>query len=198
VGATPWRQQTAQFIGVLLPTLLIAPVLTILHQAYGIGTGAEGSLRAPQATLFASIAQALFGDSELPWNMIYIGMAVAVGLLVLDAFLRSSGSRFRTPVMPVAVGIYLPLGLSTPIFLGGLLAHALGRRGEAARNRGVLIGSGLIAGEAMAGILIALLIYVSGESYPLWDDLGDVVALAAFAAVAAMIWNNSVKQSDAG
>jgi len=127
--------------------------------------------------------------------MIYIGMAIAVALLALDAFLRSSGSRFRTPVMPVAVGIYLPLGLSAPIFLGGLLAHGLSRHGEAARNRGVLIGSGLIAGEAMAGILIALLIYVSGESYPLWDDRGDWLSLAAFAAVGWLIWRNSIKQS---
>lgn len=197
VGATPWRQQTAQFLGVLLPTLLIAPVLTVLHQAYGIGTGGENALRAPQATLFASIAEALFGDSELPWNMVSIGMAIAVGLLALDAYLRSSGSRFRTPVMPVAVGIYLPLGLSAPIFLGGLLAHALGRRGDAARNRGILIGSGLIAGEAMAGILIALLIYVTGESYPLWDDLGNLVGLGALALVVGLIWRSSVGAAQA-
>ena len=166
VRATPWRQQTAQLIGIALPTMLIAPVLTLLHHAYGIGTGGEQSLRAPQATLFANIAQALFGQGEMPWNMVLIGGGIAVALLVLDGMLVRSGSRFRAHVMPVAVGIYLPLGLSVPIFIGGYLHHLLAKRGEAATNRGILIGSGLIAGEALAGILIALLIYVTNRTYP--------------------------------
>jgi putative OPT family oligopeptide transporter len=164
VGATPRSQQIWQFVGVLLPTFAIAPILTLLHAAYGIGTGGDQALRAPQATLFASIAQALFGQGSLPWTMVVIGGGVGVVLIVSDEMLRRSGSRFRTPVMPVAVGIYLPLSLSVPIFVGGVLNYLLARgaapRGHAAveraNHRAVLIASGLIAGEAIAGILIAV------------------------------------------
>jgi putative OPT family oligopeptide transporter len=185
VGATPWRQQAAQLIGISLPTMLIAPVLTLLHHAYGIGTGGEQALRAPQATLFASIAQALFGQGEMPWDMVLIGAGIAVALLVLDGFLVRAGVPFRAHVMPVAVGIYLPMGLSVPIFIGGCLHHRLARRGEAATNRGMLIGSGLIAGEALAGILIAALIYATGRQYPI--PLLDSGALT-FAVSAAVVW----------
>jgi putative OPT family oligopeptide transporter len=185
VGATPWRQQTAQILGASIPTLLIAPVLTLLHHAYGIGTGGEQSLRAPQATLFANIAQALFGQGEMPWNMVAIGAGIGVGLLVLDGFLARSGSSFRAHVMPVAVGIYLPLGLSVPIFVGGYIHHLLAKRGEEATNRGILIGSGLIAGEALAGILIALLIYATNRAYPI--PLVDSGTLT-FVISAAVVW----------
>ncbi len=156
IGATPFKQQIAQFAGIGIPVLTIAPVLTLLHQAYGIGTDAEGALRAPQATLFASIAKSLFGDSDLPWSMVWIGAAIAIGLVVVDGMLKRSGIRFRLHVMPVAVGIYLPVALMVPIFLGGLVSRHLGKRSEAAKQNGVLIAAGLIAGEAIAGILIAI------------------------------------------
>ncbi len=156
IGATPMKQQIAQIVGVVLPVFAIAPVLTLLHNAYGIGTDAPGALRAPQATLFASIVDALFGDSEMPWTMVWIGVAIAIGILAVDKILVQRGSRFRAHLMPVAVGIYLPLALMTPILLGGLIAHALKKASEGASHRGVLIGSGLIAGEAIAGILIAV------------------------------------------
>lgn len=185
VGAAPRKQQIAQFIGVLVPALAIAPVLTLLHNAYGIGTDAPGALRAPQATLFASIAEAMFGSTDLPWNMVWIGAGIAVGILVLDAFLERLGSRFRAHVMPVAVGIYLPLSLMVPIFLGGVVSTLLKRKPQGALHNGVLIGSGLIAGEAIAGILIAVprtLPQFAGTQIPVpvFDSLGlSVLALAA-------------------
>ena len=185
VGAAPRKQQIAQFIGVLVPALAIAPVLTLLHNAYGIGTDAPGALRAPQATLFASIAEAMFGSTDLPWNMVWIGAGIAVGILVLDAFLERLGSRFRAHVMPVAVGIYLPLSLMVPIFLGGVVSSLLKRKPQGALHNGVLIGSGLIAGEAIAGILIAVprtLPQFAGTQIPVpvFDSLGlSVLALAA-------------------
>ena len=156
VAATPAKQQLAQIVGVVIPIFAIAPVLTLLHEAYGIGTDEPGSLRAPQATLFASIADGLFGDSGLPWDLVWMGAVIAVGLLVLDGFLKRAGSRYRAHVMPVAVGIYLPISLMVPIFLGGLISSQLKKRSERARHNGVLISSGLIAGEAIAGILIAI------------------------------------------
>ncbi|MYB51107.1 MAG: oligopeptide transporter, OPT family, partial [Acidobacteriia bacterium] len=142
VGATPRLQQTGQLIGILVPVFTIAPVLTLLHKAYGIGTGEPNALLAPQATLFASIAEGLFGDSNIPWNMVWIGALIAIGIVLFDGFLQRSGSRFRAHVMPVAVGIYLPLSLMVPIFLGGLISQRLQKRSEGARHKGLLIASG--------------------------------------------------------
>jgi putative OPT family oligopeptide transporter len=180
VRATPALQQTAQVIGIVIPALLIAPVLTLLHTAYGIGTGAEGSLRAPQAALFASITSALFTGAALPWTMTAIGAGIALALLVIDARLKAAGSGFRAHVMPVAVGIYLPLGLSVPIFLGGLLRRLIQSKGEAASNRATLIASGLIAGEAIAGILIAIPRTVSDRPFPIPFLDSNLLTLAVF------------------
>lgn len=183
VGATPWKQQLAQVAGVTIPIITIAPVLALLHEAYGIGTDEPGALRAPQATLFASIAKALFADSSLPWDMVWIGAFIAIALVVLDGFLKSAGSRFRAHVMPVAVGIYLPIAVMVPIFLGGLLSQGLRNRSESASHAGVLIASGLIAGEAIAGILIAVPKTVApGDAIPipvansLWLSLAGLAA----------------------
>ncbi len=197
VGATPWKQQLAQFVGVVIPVLTIAPVLTLLHSAYGIGTDAPDALRAPQATLFASIVRALFADASLPWNMVWIGVAIAIGIVVLDGYLEQAGSRFRAHVMPVAVGIYLPIALMVPIFLGGLVAQRLKNRSEAARRSGVLIASGLIAGEAIAGILIAIPRTVASGvqiPVPVIDSFG--VSLAGLAV--AMLLIERFAASDAG
>lgn len=189
VGATPLKQQIAQFAGIVLPVFTIAPVLTLLHSAYGIGTDAPGALRAPQATLFASIADALFGDSGLPWDMVWIGGGIAIGLLVLDEFLKRSGSRFRAHVMPVAVGIYLPMALMVPIFLGGLMSQHLKRRSAAASRNGVLIASGLIAGEAIAGILIAIPRTVATEmTIPVPVADSPVLSLAGLGVAMALIY----------
>lgn len=169
VRATPYKQQWAQVIGVLVAAFVIAPTLWVLHSGYDIGVQTRqgvGLLRAPQASLFASITQAMFGaDESMPWMMVAIGVAVGVAIVCLDESLRRRGSGFRTYVMPVAVGIYLPWSLGVPIFIGGLAAAITGRiagksREKEAVHRGVLIGSGLIAGEALMGILIALLIFL--------------------------------------
>jgi len=168
VGATPRRQQLSQVIGVVAPAFVIAPVLTVLHKAYGIGST---ELPAPQATLFASIARAMFTEAEMPWNMVMIGAGIGIGLVILDEILRNKGARFRAHVMPVAVGIYLPLGLAVPILIGGftqLFVRKVTRKSadeEAAVHRGILFGSGLIAGEAIMGIVVALLI-VAGITLP--------------------------------
>lgn len=199
VGATPRLQQTGQLIGILVPVFTIAPVLTLLHKAYGIGTGEPNALLAPQATLFASIAEGLFGDSSIPWNMVWIGALIAVVIVLFDGFLQRSGSRFRAHVMPVAVGIYLPLSLMVPIFLGGLISQRLQKRSEGARHKGLLIASGLIAGEAIAGILIAIpKTLLTGIEIPvtLVDSLW--LSLAALAAVMFLIDRFASRSSDAG
>ena len=190
LGATPWKQQVMQVVGVGAAAVVIAPVLSLLLQAYGIGPATPenpGSLQAPQASLMAAVAGGVFGG-ELPWDMVGWGMAIAVAVILLDLWLERRGSAFRTPVLAVAVGIYLPLELEVPIFLGGLLAWAAGRvytrstlRGghqdvapiaeakTTGERHGLLFSAGLITGEALIGILMAVPIVLSGRA--------DVLAL---------------------
>ncbi|MFT7517180.1 MAG: putative OPT family oligopeptide transporter [Myxococcota bacterium] len=163
VGATPYRQQWAEIIGVITAAFVMAPVLSLLHNSYGIGTGVEGALEAPQAQLFASLMQGFFGDAELPWGLISVGAGFGLAMIILDKMiLEPRGSKFRLFVMPVAVGMYLPFGLSTAILVGGLIAWAAARKHKTEESRdrghehGVLLSSGLIAGEAIAGVLIAI------------------------------------------
>lgn len=182
VGATPWRQQVMLAIGAATSALVMAPVLHLLQQAYGIGVPTPehpDPLLAPQATLMASVAKGMFGG-VLPWNMVAIGAGIGVAIIIVDELLKARGSSFRTPVLAVAVGIYLPLDLMTPIFIGGLLAHIAGRVLGAARDpdnaerlhrKGTLFAAGIITGEALMGILIAIPIVSSGRA--------DVLALPA-------------------
>lgn len=185
VGATPSKQQWTEIFAAIVPAFFFAPILTLLHTGYGIGTGEPGSLRAPQAALFASLTEGFFGDGELPWNMIGIGAAIGVALIVANEILAARGSRFRTHVMPVAVGIYLPLSLDIPIFIGGLLRWWTGRsrpHTDESRDQGVLFGSGLIAGEALMGIALAALI-ASGVGLPVVLVDHWLPSLAVFAAI---------------
>jgi putative OPT family oligopeptide transporter len=114
VGATPWKQQVMQGVGVVSAVLVMAPILNLLLEAYGIGvpTAAKpGSLLAPQATLMASVAQGVF-KGGLPWGMVAIGAAIGAVIIGVDEWLKARGSNVQAPVLAVAVGIYLPLELS--------------------------------------------------------------------------------------
>ncbi|MCB1173217.1 MAG: oligopeptide transporter, OPT family [Leptospiraceae bacterium] len=154
VGATPRWQQWGEVIGVLVTAPLFAFILSALHAGPGIGTGAPGSLAAPQASLFAALTQGVL-DGGLPWNYLLIGAASGLVLLALDFILKHSGSSVRLYLMPFAVGLYLPMAVTTPIFVGGLIRY-LGDRKARSADGGILFGSGLIAGEALTGIVIAL------------------------------------------
>ena len=181
VGATPWRQQVMLGIGAIASAAIMAPVLNLLLDAYGIGTPArEGvnALAAPQAKLMAAVASGIFGEG-LPWDMVAIGAAVGALVITLDEYLKRSGKSWRAPVLAVAVGIYLPLELSTPIFVGGLIAELAtrfhrrrnpGGDPELLKQMGLLFAAGLIAGEAIVGVLIAIPIVASGDA--------DVLAVA--------------------
>lgn len=170
LGATPRRQQWGEVIGATVPALVIAPVLMLLLKAYGIGTGEPKALAAPQAQLFASIATSMFTDKPMPWIMVGLGLVIGGVILAIDEFLRKSGAGFRAYVMPLAVGIYLPLGLSVSILLGGFASLAVRRVSRrrndegAAEHKGILFGSGLIAGEAVAAIIIAFLLVGLGKN----------------------------------
>jgi len=176
VGSTPARQQWVQVLSVIVPAFVFAPVLTTLHHAYTIGSD---KLRAPQAALFASLADGFFGEGQLPMNMIYIGAAIGLGILGADYLLRARGISFRLHIMPVAVGIYLPLAVTAPIFIGGLLRAAVSRgRTDDASDPGVLFGSGLIAGEALMGIALAAASFDKGL-FPLTNQPNTIASAAA-------------------
>ena len=159
VGASPFRQQIMQIAGVTSAALVMAPVLQLLHDNAPGGIGGR-ELSAPQASLFKSLAEGFFGRGELPWNMVAMGAAVGCVILACDRLLEVRGTSFRLHVMPIAVGMYLPFGLVSPILLGGLLSHLVTAK-ENASEEGldgrVLFSSGVIAGESLTGVGIALL-----------------------------------------
>jgi putative OPT family oligopeptide transporter len=203
VGATPWKQQLMQAIGVVSAVLILAPVLNLLMNAYGIGPATEAfpnSLAAPQATLMASVAAGVLGG-QLPWGMIAMGAAIGVAVLLVDTMLIRAGSTLRAPVLAVAVGIYLPFELSVPIFFGGLIAWLVSRRNADAHRTGpgVLFAAGLITGEALVGILVAIPIVVTGNPsvLALGDSwyLGVGAGMLALAVAALWLWQTAREKS---
>lgn len=168
LGATPWKQQVMQMVGVLTAAVVLGPVLILIEKAYGIGIATPehpNPLAAPQATLMASVAKGVF-NRDLPWNIIIIGMIIAIVVIMLDKVQERKGSSFRLPVLAVAVGIYLPFELSVPIFVGGIISwtvQKVRRNKKAAGNNGLLFASGLITGEALVGILMAIPIVATGN-----------------------------------
>jgi putative OPT family oligopeptide transporter len=194
LGATPWKQQVAQCIGVVSAVMVMSLILNLLLAAYGMGAPTPeqpNALLAPQATLMASVAQGVFGDG-LPVEMVAAGALIGVAVIVLDEMLKRKGASFRAPVLAVAVGIYLPLELSVPIALGGVVAHLVARRrageaGESQAERGMLFAAGLITGEALIGIFMAIPIVISsnpdvialGFEAPAWVGLVVVAGITA-------------------
>ncbi len=160
VGATPYRQQIMQVIGVVVAAMVMQPVLTLLHENTPGGIGGR-ELSAPQAGLIKSLAEGFTGVGTLPWDLIGYGAGIGALILVIDAYLVKRGSAFRAYLMPIAVGMYLPFGLATPILLGGLIAHFATRRAkdedevERKLQRGVLFASGVIAGESLMAVGVA-------------------------------------------
>lgn len=149
VGATPMRQQIGELVGAVVSALAIGGVMYLLNAAWGYGTT---QLPAPQATLMKLVVEGVMGGT-LPWGLVFCGIFIAVVIEVLGM-----------PVLPIAIGLYLPIYLSVPIFIGGLIRwfferKKAGRSEEEGKNiteRGVLYSSGLIAGEGLVGILLAV------------------------------------------
>ncbi|MBT3254398.1 MAG: oligopeptide transporter, OPT family [Candidatus Marinimicrobia bacterium] len=193
VGATPWKQQVMQVIGVLSAAIVLGVVLDILHTAYTIGSP---TLSAPQATLMKAVAEGVF-QGNLPWDMVIMGAIIGVIIIALDIRQERNGSDFRIPILAVAVGIYLPISLTTPIFIGGMLAHFGDKMGatDSTRKKGLLLAAGMITGEAIMGILVALPIFLTADKdwWPNYDGFGW---LGPILVVAIAIWFITTLKAD--
>ncbi len=145
LGATPKKQQIGEVIGVIAGALAIGATLYLLDSAWGFGSPELG---APQATLMKMVIEGIMGGN-LPWGLILIGVFISVGIECVGI-----------PVLPFAIGLYLPVHLNACIMVGGLVRWALEKRKKAdkkeAINRGILFSSGMIAGEGLVGILLAV------------------------------------------
>ena len=162
LGATPWKQQLLEFVGLFFPALAMGLMVYVLNDTFGF-VQIEGSTRAPllapQANVMATIVQGLM-HSELPWLPIIVGgmIAFAIELLGISS-------------LPFAIGLYLPLSLSTPLMTGGLVALLIKRFSKKdefkeKNEQGVLFASGIVAGDALIGVAVAFMI-------GLWTSYGD-------------------------
>jgi len=178
VGATPWKQQLMQLVGVISAALTLGIVLTLLHEAYGIGSS---ELPAPQAVLMTNVANGVF-SGNLEWGMIYAGAILGIFIILLDQHQARRNAEFRFPILVVAIGIYLPVELTLPIFIGGMLNHFASKTAsEDGKNNGLLMASGLITGEALMAIFIAVPLFFDKNYWPslsLPAPMNDLVALA--------------------
>jgi putative OPT family oligopeptide transporter len=201
VDATPWRQQVALVVGVAAGAVIIPPILDLLNHAYGFA-GAPGAdparaLAAPQAALISALARGVI-QGDLDWSLIASGALIGLVLIILDELLKRFG-RLQLPPLAVGLGIYLPMETTLMIVVGAIAGFAFDRRaansvdGQATRQLGVLLASGMIVGESLMGVLLAALVVFSGKAAPLalvGDDfseaalwLGGVVFLGSIMAL---------------
>jgi putative OPT family oligopeptide transporter len=208
IGATPWRQQVMLAIGAISCAVVVGPVLNLLNETRGIGDPTAehpNPLAAPQATLMAAVSRAMFGG-ELPWTMVWIGAVVGAIIIAIDAMQKKRGSSFRVPVLAAAVGIYLPLDVTMPIFLGGMLAYFVERSAgkpvnpndhERMHQDGVLFSSGLITGEALMGIAVAFFVWKFKNpdvmAVPENFRFGEWAGLLVFAVLGALLYRVAVE-----
>ncbi|HIC73731.1 MAG TPA: oligopeptide transporter, OPT family, partial [Candidatus Marinimicrobia bacterium] len=185
VGATPWKQQVMQVVGVLSAAVVLGLVLDILHTAYVIGSP---TLSAPQATLMKSVADGVF-TGNLPWNMVMFGAVIGIAIILIDIRQEKRGADFRVHVLAVAVGIYLPIELSVPIFIGGMVAHLAKKAGadKTTEKKGLLLASGLITGEALLGIMVAVPIFVTANKN-WWPTVGGFSWLGPVLFIGVIAW----------
>ncbi|OZB97885.1 OPT family oligopeptide transporter [Paenibacillus sp. XY044] len=186
VGGTPWKQQVAMMIGVLVSGLVIGFILSVLNESYGLGSQ---QLPAPKAVLMRLIVEGIMSNN-LPWELIFIGAASAV----VFEFLGLNS-------LTVAVGIYLPIHVSTPIMIGGIVRWFVEWRSrkdagllKARVETGTLLASGLIAGESLIGVIIAILIWLG---VPIPGDVlvsSNVLPLVVFLLVVVMLAWISLRQ----
>ena len=172
VGATPAKQQVGELIGVVASGFAIAGVMSLLNKAWGFGSA---EIPAPQATLMKMIVEGIM-DAKLPWVLVFMGVFLALALEVL-----------RVPVMPFAIGLYLPIYLSCGIMVGGVVRLFLDKKKEAEAKKkemisnGTLYCAGMIAGEGLVGILMAVLAIIKVGDNSIGDIIGGLFKLSGAA-----------------
>lgn len=219
VGATPWKQQVALLLGSIIGAFAIAPVLNLLYQAYGfagamprVGMDEAQALSAPQATLMTTIAQGIFSHN-LDWNYIITGIGAGIAIIIVDVLLKKNSVSYSLPPLAVGLGIYLPPTLVMPLVMGAIVSYFVHRylqnkateqtlknKEEAVENcnrHGVLFASGLIVGESLMGVIIAIIIVFSvtggGSDAPLaivgkeFGPTADWLGLIGFIAMIAIL-----------
>ena len=193
VGATPWKQQLMQIVGVISSAMTLGIVLILLHEAYGIG---GPDLPAPQAVLMTNVAKGVFAG-DLEWGMIYAGAVIGVLIILLDQYQLRRGADFRVPILAVAIGIYLPIELTFPIFIGGMLNHYAGKTAsQKGKDNGLLLAAGLITGEALMAILIAVPLFFNKDYWPnygLPEPFADIVGVAILACILIGLYRTASK-----
>jgi putative OPT family oligopeptide transporter len=201
LGATPRKQQLVEFIGLFFPALAMGFTIYFLNEAFGFVPGQSGRqpLLAPQANVMATVVQGVM-NANLPWMPIIVGMMIALGVELLGV-----------QSLPFAIGLYLPISLSTPIMAGAVVAFLVRRlsRKEDAEDsnmRGVLFASGLVAGDALVGVLVAFLIGTWGGYAHYYDShegmmstvsgaFGPWLALILFTGVAVILYRSAMKKN---
>ncbi|MBF7685330.1 oligopeptide transporter, OPT family [Acinetobacter sp. B10A] len=210
IHATPQRQQIALIIGSITGALVIAPLLQLLYHAYGF-SGAmpranmdpSQALAAPQAVLMTTISQGIFSH-QLQWNYIFIGVMIGVLCILLDFILKKiSHNKMGLPVLAIGMGIYLPPSVNMPLFIGAVMFWLIKKyvkkqtslndqenKMKQLEQRGTLFAAGLIVGESLMGVILAILIVIStgtgGSDSPIaiplkdWDHIADYLGLALF------------------
>lgn len=178
VGATPLHQQVGELIGSVAAGLAIGGVLYLLNAAWSYGST---ELPAPQATLMKMVVEGVMGGN-LPWGLVIIGVFIAIVVEILGI-----------PVLPFAIGLYLPIHLSTPIMVGGLIRLWMEKRKfksedkrKGAISDGILYSSGMIAGEGLVGILLAVFA-VMGLDMNMNGVLGNWGGIAFFVLLIAIM-----------
>ena len=214
VDATPWRQQVALVVGVVMGALIIPPILDLLNKAYGfagapnLGTTAQ-PLPAPQATLISALAKGVIGG-QIDWHLIEIGAIVGAVIVAVDEVLRTR--RLALPPLALGLGIYLPPSTTAPVVLGAVLGWAFNRwanrrpHPERAKQLGILVAAGLIVGESLFGVVLAGVIVFSGKAAPLgvvgdsFAPAANIIGAIAFAIVLAALlrWSGRLAQRTAG
>lgn len=185
LGATPRKQQIGEVIGVVSSSLAIGVTLYLLDTAWGFGSRELG---APQATLMKLITEGVM-NATLPWTLVLVGVFISI-------FVELTG----VPVLPVAIGIYLPVHLNACIMVGGVIRYFADKFGSRRSvNRGILFSSGMIAGEGIVGILLAILAVLGIDSvidisarFNIPAYVSDALGLTVFAIVAAVLARNCI------
>ncbi|TPW04870.1 MAG: oligopeptide transporter OPT family [bacterium] len=204
VQATPWRQQTALIVGVFAGAIVIPLILNLLNKAFGFEGGPAGiadePLAAPQATLISALARGVIGG-DLRWDLIGLGAAIGVVIIVLDAVLNgATKGKMKLPPLAVGIGFYLPAAVTTMLVVGAICgwfydkAIKNTRFADVGRRMGVLLASGLIVGESLFLVMTAGVIVGTGNDAPFamlpegstWPAM--LAGLAAFAVLTLVLY----------